>query len=436
MSKEHGPSLHVEWSPGRVTAVDVNTGRTQSGIALGELAALLNGHKSALVGISRQLVFLKIVSLPKASPEDLRRILGIQLSQLFPLPADQLSFDFLQTAERQEDGYTTLVAAVRADDLRQLTAELQQAGIRADRVLPVALGSVAVAARATRAEALVVEEAASGCTLDIVSGGIVRVSRTTADCGDADREVQRTLAAAGIGHLPVLLAGTGAPRIEGVTLQAKNALELLHEAPAFTFELAEERVREQQRRAALRNRLAILMMLSALLLVALVWTDRSDADAKVKHAQGIWARQLTREHSIRDAYVAEAQSATVTDATIQAAFVSPQPVSDIAAVIGDSLPKSGWITGLSVERGKPVQIRGTVTDANDVARFLKILADSGRFRDVRLVVANSGRISTTPVVEFSVTATAIGNLPLPLPEVKRPTTARRPAASTDTEQKQ
>ena len=115
MSKERGPSLHVEWSPDRVRAIDIATGRRYAGATLSALSPLPAGQRTVIVGISRQLVFMKCVSLPKAAPEDLRRVLGVQMAQLFPLPPDQLAFDFIQTNEHLADGFLTLVAAVRSE---------------------------------------------------------------------------------------------------------------------------------------------------------------------------------------------------------------------------------------------------------------------------------------------------------------------------------
>jgi hypothetical protein len=436
MSREHGPSLHVEWSPGRVRAIDIASGRRHSGTSLAEMAPILAGHKTAIVGISRQLVFLKTAPLPKAAPEDLRRILGIQMAQLFPLPSDQLSFDFIQTAHRAEDGLLTLIAAVRADDLRLLNSDLAAAGIRAERVLPVGLGAIVVAARAGMAQALVVEESPDGAfTLDVVAEGVVRLSRTASD-SQLERETQRTTAAAGIGDIGIVIAGAPELHLPGASAAPRTSLELLHEAPPFFFELGETRALEAKKRVALHTRVAILMMLSALLLVALVWADRSDAQAIVTRGQGSWARRLGKERSILNAYVTKAQQGTAMTTTLNGAFAVAQPVGDIAAVAGDSLPPSAWMTGISIERGKPVQVRGTASNPDDIARLLKTLTASARFRDVRLVVANSGRINTTPVVEFNVTAVAIGNLPMPVADTRKAVVRRAAPAATAGEPKQ
>jgi Tfp pilus assembly protein PilN len=429
MSRAYGPSLHIEWTPSRVRALDTATGKRAEAATLAEVGSVTGGHRDALVGVGRGSVFLKTVSLPKAAPEDLRRILSVQIGQIFPLPADQLAFDFHQTSEHGPDGFVTLVAAVRADDLRALHTDLQRAGLKAVRVLPVALGSAAVAGRAGLADALVVESTPAGIALDLVKGGVVRFSRTAPEGSDILQEMRRTLTAAGAADVTMVAAGGLSAPFGGVE-QPEDALGLLHEAPAgFAFEMAEAREREARRRITNKTRLAVHLMLSALLLVALVWADRSDAQAVVTRGQGTWARELGKLRSIRDAETKKAQGAAEIQAAVTRAYAPGQPLSDIAAVVGDSLPPSAWLTGLNLERGKSVEIRGTVTDPADVARLLGRLSDSGRFREVKLVFANSGKIGEKPVVQFSVTATAIGNLPLPAPPKTKGRGTPRPAAT-------
>jgi Tfp pilus assembly protein PilN len=436
MSRGHGPSLHIEWTPTRVQALDIATGRSAEGATLTDVASITAGHRDALVGIGRGAVFLRSVPLPKAAPDDLRRILSVQVGQIFPLPANQLAFDFHQTPEHTVDGLLTVVGAVRAEDLRQLHSDLRRANLRATRVLPVAFGAPAIALHAGLSEALVISQSPTGLALDLVKGGTVRFSRLAPDGSDILPEARRTLAAAGATDVTMAIAGD-LPAPFGAVARPEIPLALLHEAPStFGFELAEERAREAKRRITIKTRLAGLMMLSAFLLVALLWADRSDALAVVTRGQGAWARELSKLRSIRDAETQRAQRASDIQAAVGRAFGPGQPLSDIAHAVGDSLPPSAWMTGLSLERGKPIEIRGTVTDPNDVARLLENLSNTGRFRDVKLVFANSGKISETPVVQFSVIATAIGNLPLPAPpKIKghgAARTATKPAGTTGT----
>ena len=246
--------LHIEWSPGLARAVDVATGKSANAESIPELGAILTGHRNAFVGIGRGSVFLKSVRLPKAAPEDLRRVLGIQIGQLFPLTPDQLSYDFIQTADHTADGYLTIVGAMRSQDMRALRAELKQAGLDAIRIVPVALGSQAVAS-------------AAGVR---TPGDGVRPWRPGTGSGSErhlDAQQERP------GHLGPGFAGAahdgGGPRKRragdrGGRFErrsgdpcASSPLELLHQCGAFDFELTEERDRAGRKRATDRVRLAI-----------------------------------------------------------------------------------------------------------------------------------------------------------------------------------
>jgi Tfp pilus assembly protein PilN len=428
------PNLHIEWSPNRVRAIHTGTNQGRTGDSLADLKGFFAGQSEAIIGIDRSRVFLKSLLLPKASPEDLRRILSVQVGQIFPLPADQLAFDFFQTTEQTAEGFVTVVAAIRATDIRQLRSELQAIGIRPVRILPVALGSAVVAERAGLASALVVERAEAGLMLDVVQEGVVRFSRIAPRGSDTSCEAQRTIASAGVNSLPLL--SVNGQVLEGAKVTPETVLGVLHEVPAFTFELAEDREQERKKQVASRTRLAALMFVSSLLFVALVWADRSDALAVIKKGEGVWAKELGKVRSIRDLEATRASRITGVQMALKRAFEPAQPLSDLATVVGDSLPTGAWLTGLSIERGKPLQIRGTARTAEDVARFVDTLGLSPRFRDVKLVFANSAKVEETPIVQFSITATAIGNLPLPQAEKKKGATRRtsgKPPASASTE---
>jgi len=69
-----------------------------------------------------------------------------------------------------------------------------------------------------------------------------------------------------------------------------------------------------------------------------------------------------------------------------------------------------------------VQVRGSARNSADVKQFLNNLEQQSRLRDVKLAFANTGKIEDTPVVQFSITAFPVGNLPLAQPERKRAAT--------------
>ncbi len=403
------PTLHIEWTPGRVRALDLATGREASGVSLGDLGGVLAGHRTALVGIGRGATFLKVLGLPKAAPAELRTLLGMRLGQLFPLPASQLAFDFFQTTESTPDGTLTLVAAIRATDLKQLQTELAQANLTATRILPIALAAPLAAGKL---DALVLERGPLGLSLDVVQGGLLRLSRQAPEETDVSIEARRTLAAAGVESLPVVEPSGG-------------VLRKLADAPALHFELSEDRVKAGKKKIADRTRFGALLLASGVLLATLVWADRGDDFAKVRKSEGAWARELGRLRSIRELETKKAQSATALQDTLERAFAPGQPLSDVLSATSDALPAGVWLTGVSVERGKPLQLRGTAKQTGDVARLVDSLGANRRFRDVRLVFASEGKIKETKVVQFNITAFPVGNLPLPEPPKSKKKASRK-----------
>lgn len=394
-------TLHIEWTPGRVRALDTLTGKEATGVSLGDLGGILAGHRDVLVGIGRGATFLKTVALPKAAPAEIRALLQVRMAQLFPLPADQLAFDFVQTDVVGPEGVETLVVAMRATDLKQLQSELAQANLKAVSILPAALSAPLVAGQK---DALVVERSPLGISLDVVQNGAVRLSRSAPADADVNQEVRRTLAAAGVESLPVV--------------ETSDTLKRLGDTPTLTFELSEDREKAARKKVQDRTRFAALLLASGVLLSALIWADYGDEAAKVRKSEGTWERNLSKQRSIRDLETTKAQTATTLENTLNQAFEPGQHLSDSLTVLGESLPQGVWLTGLSVERGKPFQVRGTARQTAEVARLVESLSANRRFRDVRLVFANEGKIKETKVVQFNLTAFPVGNLPMPEPPKK------------------
>ncbi|MGO8672076.1 MAG: PilN domain-containing protein [Capsulimonadaceae bacterium] len=427
MSKKDILPLHIEWTPDWVQAVNITTGQTGSGPRIADLGSLLQGQRQALVGVGRGLVFLKTVPLPRAAREDLRKLLTVQAPQLFPLPADQLVFDFVQTAVQSVEGIMTVVMAMRADDLRRLKADLQHAGLTAARILPVALAAPAVLTQAGHSDAVLVDGNSEATGMDVVLAGVLRLSRRVADGAEIACELQRTRAAVRTSDLPVVTAGSST--VTGAKAAPVSLLSLLHEAPPlFDFELTEERVKLEGARAATHTRQGVLFLGAALVLLTMVAVNRQDAQAKVNSANAAWSRQMTARRRVEMAAADKAADVTAVQNELNSALQPAQPLSDVIGVVADSLPAGAWLTGLTLERGKPLQVRGTARTSDDVAHFVGALGNSTRFRDVSLVFANSASIGNTPVVQFTVSAVCVGNLPMPAPLIL--TTRSVPAPTT------
>jgi Tfp pilus assembly protein PilN len=91
----------------------------------------------------------------------------------------------------------------------------------------------------------------------------------------------------------------------------------------------------------------------------------------------------------------------------------------VATVAANAVPEGVWLTGMSLDRGKPLQIRGSAKTNEQVADYVQQLSSSERLRDVKLVFSNNNTIGDTPIVQFSISAHVIGNYPLADTEQKR-----------------
>lgn len=408
LSKTPASSLFIEWSPDGVRVWNAQSGRLTEGESLQAVAESLTGHRSAVVGVARTHCFTKRVPLPKASPEDLRRLLQVQIGQHSPLPAEQVSFDFLATDQPLGDGYAVLLCMMRTEDLRQLRDALTKMGIRADRVLPIALASAPALTSTGRDTGMIMDRWLGNPTHDIVTDGTWRYGRNCDPDETEDREISRTWAAVGD---PVSTEIVRADGPDGGLL-----IRFLGHAPDISLEPAEERVARERKRRVARTRFGVLMALASLLLIGLVWDDRDRNEAVLRRGEGVWARQLSQLRSIRRTEQGKATEATKVRTALDRAFEPAQSPIDLVNVVTSQLPEGLWLTGFSAERGKPIQVRGTARRAEDVAVLVDRLSRAPRFRDVRLLFANGSKIDETPVVQFSITATAVGNLPLPEPD--------------------
>jgi Tfp pilus assembly protein PilN len=116
---------------------------------------------------------------------------------------------------------------------------------------------------------------------------------------------------------------------------------------------------------------------------------------------------------------ARGAAAEKVQAAIDRGFHPAQTVTDMMATATNVAPQGVWLTGLAVERGKTLTLRGTATNGDGVTNYQRSLVDEERFRDVKLVVVNNTEIENTPVVQFSFSAFPVGNLPLTDPDAKK-----------------
>lgn len=412
------PQTIIEWSPAQVSWVD-SSHQLVTVATLTEAAPLLPSRE-VVVAIARRSAFVRAYRVPNASKADLRRILQVQIGQLFPIPAHELAFDFHLSQDLNSEGRLAVIAAIRASDLQSLHSQARSAGLKISRVVPVAFGSPIVARSVGQENGAVVHRTAEGLAIDLVAGGELRYSRVAAMPATGlgiEGEVSRTFAAAVLSCSPTIAAGALAlPDADYSTdLWAIEAIAGSH--LDINIETAEQIYSREHKAQAARMRVAITLFGVSVILgtwQGLKWSDASNQVASVKAK---WAVKQQQRKKMIDGELAKGSSVTSFKQVLDRAFHPAQMPSDAIALAANTAPAGVWLTGMSVERGKQLTLRGTATNGGAIVNYQQGLVDqkeddTARFRNVTLVFANNTEIENTPVVQFSISAFPTGNLPI------------------------
>ncbi len=426
-------SLVLEWSPRGIVAFEPGHKSTRAFDSVAEAVAGTSS-KSALVAVSRRSVFVRTLFVPNAARSEIELIVQMKLGDLFPLPAHELAYSVDLTDEITPEGRLAVVVAMPAVDLRRLHEEMKAAGVRVQRVVPVAYGSLALADSLGLKDTAVVSREEAGLGIDIVSNGVLRYSRVAGSTGNASAEVCRTYTVAGI-PCGDILATEGvvvdeADRIS--TIAPLEALAGLWPTRVPTLELPETVQLRAQKATASRRRMAAFMLLAGIALAVFAYFDYADAVKVVQDVEAKGAATVRRaETNRKEAEQVEAQSMAMQSA-IQLAFEPGQNQSDIVSAAANAAPEGVWLTGITLERGKQLLLRGSARTNDDVTEYLRRLnlmsasvtgdkdvTVAPRFRDVRLAFSNTGKIDDVPILQFSISAFPVGNLPLVDPNQKK-----------------
>ncbi len=415
-------NLVIEWSPRGVTTFDGATRTTRQFDTIQAAASSL-GSKTAIVAISRRMMFVRTTRVPDAAISDVRLVLSMRLGDLFPLPPSDLAYDFVLTDNVDSEGRLAIVTAMSAQDLRNMQEEFRSAGIKVAQVLPVAMGSVLLAESVGRTSGAVVTRDNDGIGIDIVEGHSLRYSRVSTNISNPSAEVCRTYTVAGLPCGDMIAAGgfTFADadiNTKGTSLE--SFLTSSSDIPAINIELPEvvalraKKVRDQ------RQRMAVVLMIGALGLCAVAYTGYMSKVAVVNAADQKTQKDIKALDARKKATQTKAANLTDAQTALDIAFKYGQNYSDLVTVVANDVPSGVWLGGISVERGKRMVLRGVAFNNGQVKDFVDKLSSEPRFRNVRLEFANDGSIDLKPVVQFSISAFPVGNVPLvDLNQVKR-----------------
>lgn len=420
MSKnDFGPIPVIEWSPTHVRVFNPGANLAVTGPSLAAVRPSIEGGE-VVVAISRRSSFLRTARLPDAPKKDVVKILHLQVGQLFPLAPGEAAVDFYLAQDRNSEGRLAVVAAVKAETLKFLQDELTANGLSARAVVPAALGSSLMAKSLGKTECAIVEEVPEGLAIDIVSEGELRSSRVVPmpSLDLVDGEVTRSFAVAKLPCSETVAAGGFAFPEMNSSSPKSGILSLMQGALPLTLEPPDVVLKRDQLKISGARRTAIILWLAAFMLGAVVWDMRSRDAEVVEKGSAKWKSLLSGLKKTHDQGSAKLTSLRKVDTALDLGFEGKQKLSDVTSLLNNLTPDGLWLTGITIERGKLALLRGTATNGDAVTKFLEVIAAQPRFRDCKLVFATNGEIEKVNVVQFSISAHVVGNLPLATEDAK------------------
>lgn len=397
------PKAVLEWSREGLRGARIGDRAPTTYESLEEAGRALQGTPIVLA-LSRRTVFYRSAYLPDAGRDEVALVLQTQADSMFPLGAGDLAIAFEASPESGPSGRLYRVAAIRDTDLESLLAECKLAGLSIAAVLPAGLAGERALSEHGVTTGIAVEQTPEGVALDAVVNGVLRASRIGLAGSETEAEVAAISQSVGLESPTIVREAPGA-------WGPMRLIELADEHRHLNLQPRSAQSKQAGAKARGRSRLAALLLVAAFAAVALTYFDYSDGQRAVKREQGRAQASLRQLKTARDAAESDVLKTVATESTLKRLFEPAQSLGDIATHTANLVPDGVWLTGLSVERGKEMTMRGTARNSEALALFLDRLRGSERLRGVRLVASNNADIETTAVVQFSIAAFPVGNVP-------------------------
>ena len=410
------PRAVIEWSPNSVRAFDPKSGSFRTAETLEGLQSFLGSNREVIVALSRRASFVRAVRMPNAPTKEIGQILAMQIGNHFPIPASDLAWDFHVTNDMTMEGRLVVVAAVQTDLRKRIDDEIKAAGMKAVKVQPLALGSALLARNTGQDSCAVLEETEEGLAIDVVSSGELVYSRVVPmplSRESADNEICRSFQIAGVSGGAVLATPGVDIEVDDKTT-SQGTLEVLAKESGFDLNIELESTKHDRavKRETQKVRMAMLVIAAAGLMSVGILMDRAEAAATLAKGTAKWQGALRKLRSERSAAEKLATDATKIGKVLNQAFKPAQPLGDVMGKVSNLTPAGVWLNGLTLDRGKPLQIRGVGINNTAVSAYVDALSSDPRFRDVRLIFSNNSKIEDRPVMQFAIQAHVMGNLPL------------------------
>ena len=404
--KHERPQLIIEWDKDWTRVIFTESGQTRESSSLSNIEGVQG--KSAIVLVSRRNILFRVLSLPDATRSDVLIALKMKLGDVFPIPVNELAFDYIPTADKDENGRLCHVFAVKTEDIHEVIKLTESLDITVHSIAPAQSGLIRLSQKDGVSSGVYVERFGDFVNLDIIKEGKLTYSRATS-LEALDVEVER--AKSQVPDAKIFSYNVGLDGTEQ-KLPSNLASRFLESDSLIDLEPESYRLKKEDKARSKRHRQSYLIFAAGAVIGMVVYMDFSDKNDKFAKE----AKRLKSKLSIAK-LATERPESTLTKlqpqaAQLKLAFEPAQKMSDVMKLSSILLPKDAWLTSLSLERGKPLQIRGTAKNSEAVSAYLKELTKQKRLRDVRLLFANSGDIDGSPVVQFSVSAFPVGNLPI------------------------
>lgn len=408
----------LEWSSDQCTIWSPGASNSVSAPTVAEALPLAGNPSKVIVALSRRNSFVKTVRLPDIDKAEAATVLKFRISEEFPMPGTELAYDFEFLPDKNLDGRLAVLYAAKSQTIRDIRAELKALGVQIVQIVPVSLGSAQVA-KSREGSSVVLDKTHEGFTFDVVSHGHTVYSRlASGELGEAEleAEINRTLSSAKISDAAVIACPKVSYFPASETSAESTLMALGKSSSEITLVLPEELLKKEKDRVQSRKNLAFLMVGLAVVGWAYVTWDRTDGAATI---ESLTASATARNNGLKK-NIKEVESrleSTGLKGTILTNANEPkQALSDAVIHVASYVPKDLWLTSINLERGEPLQVRGTSKTSEALKVFMDGLNSSDRLRDVKLVFSNKAEIGETQVVQFSITGHLIGNFPLLEPD--------------------
>lgn len=403
--KQKEPQLVIEYDRDWKRVLFVESGQIKEGATLDSIDGIHG--KVAVVLLSRRISLYRSVALPDAQKADAMIALKQKIGDIFPIPAAELAFDFEPSNKVDGAGRHCHVFAAKTADVYAILEDCKKCQIDADRLIPVMAIARLVAEKENLSSGVIVEKFGDSITIDAFKDS-EPVGFRQSDLSNFSADLSRFRGLSGSRVLSYQVKVDGSEQVLGAPILSSTLSLPLR----VDLEPEEVRIEKVEKERSKRHRQAYLVFAAGFCVSALAVNQVIlDSDTRAKAEKKV-ANQIKQQTSAVTIVEDKLSKLKPQEEQLKRAFTPAQKVSDIMKVASMLVPKDAWLTSLNLERGKVLQIRGTAKNSEAIAAYLRELTKQKRFRDVQLVFANATDVEDVPVVQFSISAFPVGNLPV------------------------